>query len=138
MSQLPEKKNKGGRPPIQLNIPMFEDLCASLHTQEEICALLEISKTGLDGALKRHYGKGFKDVYEIYSSRGKSSIRRAQLKKGIQQLDTRMLIHLGEQYLAQHKNIESATQINIGLAAKEALEFIEVNATTRDDTKDQD
>jgi hypothetical protein len=78
---------------------MFENLCSVLCTAEEICQIFSTTKTTLFGWVKRTYGQPFSTVYNAHAGKGKSSLRRMQLK--LAQNNAQMAIWLGKQWLSQ-------------------------------------
>jgi hypothetical protein len=54
----------------------FEVLCSILCTFEEITRVFDCSEHTLISFCKKTYNKPFKDVYTMFSARGKASLRR--------------------------------------------------------------
>jgi len=99
------KKNSGGRPKTEIDIQLFENLCAIQCTKDEICAIVHCDEKTLTRWCWETYGDGFSDVFKIKSSAGKISLRRAQFKSATGGNVT-MQIWLGKQYLGQRDNID--------------------------------
>jgi len=90
----------------------FEHLCAGFHPLREIAYHFRVSEDTVQRWVQKVYKKGFAAVYEYYSAGGHAAIRRAQLVKGVQQMDTQMLKFLGVNYLNQ--KVTADTEMNVG------------------------
>ncbi len=88
----PDEKNKGGRPPLDIDPEQVERLSAIHCTHEEMAAVLGCST---DTLVRR-----FADRIEKGRERGKASLRRRQFEMAMAG-DRTMLIWLGKQYLEQ-------------------------------------
>lgn len=107
---MSEAKNKGGRPPKQLDKDTFESLCFIQCTQSEICSVMKTTDKTLNKWCIDTYGEGFSDTYKKQSEDGKKSLRRLQFdsaRKG----NVTMLIWLGKQYLGQRDKTEYTENI---------------------------
>ena len=93
------KKNKGGRPRIEISKEYFEGLCAIQCTLGEISQVLKVSEDTIERWCKREFNEGFAEVYKKYSAAGKASLRRKQFK--LAERNAAMAIWLGKQYLGQ-------------------------------------
>ena len=93
---------KTGRPKIQIDSREFENLCAMLCTEEEICGWFKCCEDTLNAWCKRTYGGTFSDTYKRFSGKGKISLRRMQYKSA-EAGNVTMQIWLGKQYLGQHE-----------------------------------
>lgn len=115
------EKNKGGRPPKEIDQNQFENLCQMQCTNDEICAWFNVTDKTLSNWCKRTYGKSFSDVYTEKRKLGHISLRRAQFQ--LAKKSAAMGIWLGKQYLGQkdviEQNVNSASQIEI--IAKEIM-----------------
>lgn len=96
---MAEKKNKGGRPPIQIKWQQFEALCGLHCTLEEICDVLNVDNKTLEKKVKEYYKKGFSEVFALKKGKGKVSLRRMQWK--LAEKNPAMAIFLGKNYLKQ-------------------------------------
>lgn len=103
-----EEKNKGGRPKVEIDKKMFENMCGLQCTKDEICCILDIDEKTLTRWCKDTYGEGFSDVFKKKSKVGLMSLRRTQFK--IAEKNASMAIFLGKQYLGQKDIVE--TQIS--------------------------
>lgn len=103
-----EEKNKGGRPKIEIDKKMFENMCGLQCTKDEICCILDIDEKTLTRWCKDTYGEGFSDIFKKKSKVGLMSLRRTQFK--IAEKNASMAIFLGKQYLGQKDIVE--TQIS--------------------------
>lgn len=93
---------------IKIDQDQFERLCEIQCVREEIAAFFKVSMSTLGRWCVETYGENFEDVYKIYRSGGKISLRRAQWTKATHgKGDTTMLIWLGKQYLEQTDKVES-------------------------------
>lgn len=105
---MQEEKNKGGRPKVEIDKKMFENMCGLQCTKDEICCILDIDEKTLTRWCKDTYGEGFSDVFKKKSKVGLMSLRRTQFK--IAEKNASMAIFLGKQYLGQKDIVE--TQIS--------------------------
>ena len=101
------EKNKGGRPKKKISLKQFEELCAIQCTEEEICAVLDVSNKPLNEWCKETYGKGFSQIFDEKRKYGKTSLRRRQWN--LAEKNPTMAIWLGKQYLEQKDNVEVKT-----------------------------
>ena len=106
--------NKGGRPLKDINKHTFESLCQIQCTQEEICAVLDVTDKTLTNWCKETYdGLSFSEVFAIKREAGKASLRRNQWKTA-EKNPTRQ-IWLGKQYLGQRdkQDIEHSGEMTV-------------------------
>lgn len=99
-------KNKGGRPPIDIDFNVVDKLCELHCTGAEIAGFLEIHYETLNNKIKdqlkpdgTHYS-GFPEYFAVKCSRGKVTLRRMQwssANKG----NVAMQIFLGKNLLNQ-------------------------------------
>lgn len=97
--------SRGGKPLIEINQNDFEQLCYMLCTLNEIAGFFKCSHDTIQRWCVRTYEENFEDVWSIYSSGGKISLRRAQLQAAMKGNPT-MLIWLGKQHLDQKDLVE--------------------------------
>lgn len=97
--QSNKEKNLGGRPRIDFNFELFEQLCTIQCTLVEISGVMKISEDTIESRCKEHYGAGFSDIYKKLSADGKMSLRRTQFR--LAEDNPTMAIWLGKQYLGQ-------------------------------------
>ena len=94
-----KKKNKRGRPRIEIDKKTFEGLCEIQCTAVEMAGFFRCSQDTLERWCKREYGKTFEEVFAQYRESGKISLRRSQWR--LAQKSAVMGIWLGKQYLGQ-------------------------------------
>lgn len=82
-----KKKNKGGRPKIEINWEMFDKLCGIQCTQVEIADWFRCDIQTLQRAVKFKFKIGFDKYYEQKKGKGKISLRRT-LFQALQQAAT--------------------------------------------------
>lgn len=101
----PQKiKNKGGRPKIEINQSIFENMCAYQCTKDEICGILDIDEKTLTRWCKDTYGLGFSEIYKKKCKVGLMSLRRIQWKHA--EKNASMAMFLGKVYLNQKEREE--------------------------------
>ncbi len=83
----------------------FEALCRIQCTQEEIAGVFEVSVSTLKRWIKDVYNCNFEQVFKIYGSAGKASLRRMQMKQA--EKSPAVAIFLGKQYLGQKDVVET-------------------------------
>ena len=118
MAKEENAKAKMGRPPIEIDIAMFEKLCSIQCTEEEIAGVFNCSIDTITRWCKKTYGETFADIYKKKSASGKMSLRRWQFdtaKRG----NATMQIWLGRQYLGQTDRQE------VDVNATAAITFVE-------------
>lgn len=94
-----------GRPKKQIDRTLFEKLCGIQCTEEEICAVLDVSTDTLSAWCKKEYGCTFSEVAKKKRDVGKMSLRRSQFK--LAEKNATMSIWLGKQYLDQVDRLEA-------------------------------
>ena len=104
--------NPVGRPPIEIDWTVFEDLCELQCTLIEIAGWFRCSEDTIENKCKEYYGCNFSDIYKQKAGAGNISLRRAQRKKALEGNDTIMQIFLGKNQLKQADKQE----INLSLA----------------------
>ena len=95
---------KTGRPRIQIDQKVFENLCKIQCTLEEISSVFSCSMDTIERWCKRTYHATFADTNKSLSAYGKSSLRRYQFEMA--KKNASMAIWLGKQYLGQRDNFE--------------------------------
>lgn len=70
------EKNKGGRPRRQLSRVQFESLLKINPTVDEVCAVLNTSKSMLNRWCQREYGESFGSLLKKGGQEYKTSLRR--------------------------------------------------------------
>ena len=91
------KKNKGGRPKIQIDQKQFEGLCKLQCTEEEIAGWFNCSCDKIRDYCKETYGERFPEVFKMFSQGGKISLRRNLFKLSAKSAP--VAIWLSKQYL---------------------------------------
>ncbi len=102
------KKNKGGRPPKEIDLEVVNSLCELQCTEAEILSVLKVSDKTF---LKELRAAGYESFYEYFGAhggKGRVSLRRAQWKSA-EDGSVQMQIWLGKQYLNQKEKSESET-----------------------------
>ena len=92
-----------GRPQKEIDKKIFENLCGLQCTLEEIAGVFDCSVDTIERWCKREYRETFAEVYKKHSAKGKTSLRRIQLK--LAEKSAAMAIFLGKNYLGQKDNI---------------------------------
>jgi len=108
---------KMGRPIKEINQKTFEGLCQIQCTEEEICAILDVSDETLNKWCKNTYGKTFLEVFREKRIGGKASLRRSQWK--LAETNATIAIWLGKQYLGQRD--EQTHNVNANVNALHGL-----------------
>ena len=108
---------KMGRPIKEINQKTFEGLCQIQCTEEEICAILDVSDETLNKWCKNTYGKTFLEVFREKRIGGKASLRRSQWK--LAETNATLAIWLGKQYLGQRD--EQTHNVNANVNALHGL-----------------
>jgi len=93
-----QAKHPGGRPRLEFDLKLVEDLGKIQSTHSELAAVLGCSLDTVKDRLKND--SEFSTAYEKGLENGKSSLRRIQWKSALSG-NTTMQIWLGKQYLGQ-------------------------------------
>ena len=70
------KKNKGGRPKIEIDWMQFNKLCILQCTLSEIAAWFNCSEDTIENKVKQEHKVGFSDYYRAKKGIGKIALRR--------------------------------------------------------------
>lgn len=98
------------RPRVPINWEIFDALCTVHATLREIAGYFRCSVDTIERACVREKRQTFAEYSELLQGAGICSLRRAQWSKAMSRGgDTRMLIHLGEQYLDQRRKSDLTT-----------------------------
>lgn len=109
-----------GRPKKEIDQKVFENLCSVWCTQLEIESILETDIETINKWCLRTYGERFSETYNKFSSGGKASLRRTQLK--LSENSPALAIWLGKVYLGQkEEKDEIDTQALQALASMMSL-----------------
>lgn len=100
-NEPPINESRMGRPLIDIDRQMFERLCGIMCTQKEISEVLNVDEDTITNWSKRTYGVTFSEVYKSLTAGAKASVRRAQYRLAVEELNPTMLIWLGKQFLGQ-------------------------------------
>lgn len=98
------EKNKGGRPPKEIDKLQFEKLCELQCTRDEICSWFDVTDKTLSKWCEKTFGEGFSAVFDKKREKGKIALRRNQWR--LSETNTAMAIFLGKQFLGQSDNPE--------------------------------
>lgn len=104
---LPAKKEKGGRPKLEIDYEQLDKLLGIMCTGEECSHVLGVSYDTLERRVKEKHGVSFADYSEQKRNIGKASLRRRQFQEADNGNIT-MLIFLGKQYLGQADKIDNS------------------------------
>ena len=91
---------KNGRPKIQIEFELVDNLAKIFCTGEEIASVLNVSYDTLSRRVTEDFKLTFADYIKSKVGEGKASLRRLQYKAATNG-NTSMLIWLGKQYLEQ-------------------------------------
>lgn len=120
---------KMGRPKINIDKKIFENLCAIQCTEIEICGCFDCCEDTLNKWCKENYrnenGKPmtFSEVFAVKRQKGRASLRRSQFRMA--EKNANMAIWLGKQYLDQkdEARIETESRISIDPLSKSLEEM---------------
>lgn len=100
-----------GRPKIEIDKRMFEELCKLQCTRDEICSVLNVTDKTLTRWCQETYNSSFSVVFRQKRENGKASLRRMQWK--LAEKSPAMAIFLGKQFLDQseHQNVEVTQKV---------------------------
>lgn len=92
----PAPKNKGGRPPTEINWDKLDTILQVFGTLEEVAAVHSCSIETIERAVEREKGMGFAEYSKQKQGVGKSSLRRKMFQVALAGNVT-MLIWLSKQ-----------------------------------------
>jgi len=101
-------KKKAGRPRIEIDKNIFENLCAIQCTLTEVAGVLGCSEDTILRYCHKEYGMTFADVFKIKSVHGKVSLRRNMFKMA--ETNVSMAIWLSKQYLGMKDVVETESK----------------------------
>ena len=107
---------KMGRPKINIDKKIFENLCAIQCTEIEICGCFDCCEDTLNKWCKENYrnedGKPmtFSEVFAEKRQKGRASLRRLQFR--LAEKSATMAIWLGKQYLGQKDQVEASVAVD--------------------------
>ena len=122
-----------GRPRIDIDKKLFENLCAIQCTLEEVSGVLDCSADTVERWCKRTYNSTFADIYKKCSAKGKVSLRRMQFK--LAEKSAPMAIFLGKNLLGQSDKDDYDKQL--AAAKTEALRTVQMNGNIDTGTRQQ-
>jgi len=100
MKKKKKKKKQGGRPRVEIDWKVFDNLCHIWCTLREIASAFSCSEDTIERAVKREKGVGFAEYYKEKADGGRIALRRKQLQVALAGNVT-MMIFLGKQKLSQ-------------------------------------
>ena len=111
--KAPAGAKKMGRPRIEIDKQLFENLCGLQCTMDEIALCFGCCIDTVEKWCKREYGKTFSVVFEEKKARGKVSLRRTQWK--LAKKSAALAIFLGKNYLGQtdKQDVELSGKVGI-------------------------
>lgn len=120
---------KMGRPKINIDKKIFENLCAIQCTEIEICGCFDCCEDTLNKWCKENYRDEngdpmtFSEVFAVKRQKGRASLRRSQFRMA--ERNANMAIWLGKQYLNQkdEARIETESRISIDPLSKSLEEM---------------
>lgn len=127
-TEPPPDPAKMGRKPIEITKTELENLAGLQCTRLEFAFFFGCSVDTIERRVKEFYDLTFADFFDHYRNSGLISVRRAQLKLGVEMMDSPMLRHLGKHLLGQHE------QFSGDLKVKHSGE-IQTGNKTMDDVK---
>lgn len=106
VQEIPQK-NKGGRPPKNVNFGELAQLCKFGHTLRECASVLNMDEDTINARLKEEFDCTFKIFQSRYKGHIEMSLRRKQYAQALNG-NTTMLIWLGKNVLGQKDKTEFA------------------------------
>jgi AraC-like DNA-binding protein len=102
-----------GRPNIEIDQKIFENLCYLQCTLGEIAKVFSCSEDTIQRWVQKTYDTNFASIYDQKGGEGKIALRRMQFR--LAEKNVSMAIWLGKQWLNQsdERMGTSATKINI-------------------------
>lgn len=99
-----------GRPRVEIDRTVFENLCHIQATLTEIADWFDCSEDTVETWCKNTYGCLFSEAFKKYSAGGKISLRRSQFR--LAEKNAAVSIWLGKQYLGQTDFVQVSADIN--------------------------
>lgn len=110
-----------GRPRTVINWDVFDNLCETFCTLQEIAGWFKCSEDTIQRAVKRQHGTTFEKYFNIASAPGKVSVKRAQFRAAVGG-NVLAQIWIGKQYLGQRDQPQAATEDDEKKKAQEAIQ----------------
>lgn len=115
---------RGRKRIIQISPDVFEGMCRVQCTESEIAKILGCSIDTLRRWVRMTYRANFATVYANHAEVGKMSLRRAQMKSAVDELNPSMLKWLGQQYLNQRDKQDVEMKVtDERKAAEDAIDY---------------
>lgn len=92
------EKNKGGRPPAEIDLEQLEKLGQLQCTQPELAAFFGVTLRTIE---KRLALPEYREAYDKGKGNGLTSLRRAQFRAAVEDKNPTMLVWMGKQLLDQ-------------------------------------
>lgn len=102
---------KRGTPAVPIDWKTVQGMCNIMCTQEEIASVIGVHINTLNNRCKDEHGMTFQEYFDRNSNVGRESIRRAQYRLGVENLNPTMLIWLGKQFLNQTEKTDNTHRI---------------------------
>ena len=121
---------KTGRPTLEVDWEVFDELCRIQCTKTEIAAVLKMSDDTLSRRIKEEFGVTFTELYKEKRQAGFASIRRKQFEVAMAgNGNVGMLIWLGKNWLGQSDKIEETVKTELP-----SIEFVKARLVEKRDT----
>ena len=102
-----------GRPKVEINWKLVEQLLTIQCTTEEIAGIIGTSHDTIERACRREHKMAWEDYSKMHLSRGHSSLRRRIWKKAIEEGNNTMLIFLAKAYLGLRDGYTGNTTVAV-------------------------
>lgn len=102
-----------GRPSIEIDQKIFENLCYLQCTLSEIAKVFSCSEDTIQRWVQKTYETNFAAIYEQKAGEGKIALRRMQFR--LAEKNVTMAIWLGKQWLNQKDEKDSATNVKVSI-----------------------
>jgi hypothetical protein len=109
-------EGQGNGREVRIDLNTLIGLCQYQHTLKEVAGIFHCSEDTIQRLIRRQYDQTWTEFFDEHSAAGKSSLRRALWKKGVDQLDPKILVHLAAHYLGQTPKVQQDVTVKRDLS----------------------
>jgi AraC-like DNA-binding protein len=109
---MEQRETKIGRPQKTFDWALFDHLCATQCTLEEMATALNVSADTIERRVSEKFGATFAEIFQQKRKAGFASLRSKQFEVAMSG-NVAMLIWLGKQYLGQSDKQLQKTDVTV-------------------------
>ena len=125
-----------GRPIKNIDKALFEELCESQLTKEQICGRLRVDAETLSSWIERTYsGENYSELQHVYALAGQGTIKLAQYR--FAQQNPEFSKWWGRQYLGQKEIVEQEIKATVNDTHSQVIDMLS-NKVNLEELENQD